>query len=396
MRRLLRPSIIGLALVICGVWIARSTEWTDVQLPASPTGEAATNPFYAVQRFSRSLGARGSWDRVLTIPPTTSVIVLSDWRWNLIESRRIALEHWVESGGRLVVDEGLFSDGDGFEKWSGIDWQWPKEAKEAATFGLNPCRRFREEGSSIPAGSTELHWMCVVDNAVTLTATRAPLWALRAEDGGELQAMRVAVGKGTVTVINATPFTYRNLLDGDHGWLFVAATELRRGDDVHFLSEESHPSLLALIWLYGRPVVLLSFVLVGFALWRGGIRFGPLAPTPALARRSLAEQIRGTGQFTLRHGGGDALHAAAVRALDEAAERRVSNYTRLSAKERAARLSEITGFERNALAAAIYHPGLRRSHELRSTIALLESARRILVAPGERRTRHLSKHHGTA
>jgi hypothetical protein len=382
MRRLLLPSVIVLSLVIFGVWIARNTEWTDVQLPASPKGEAATNPFYAVQRFARSLGARASWDRVLTIPSPTAVIVLSDWRWNLIESRRVALEHWVESGGRLVVDEGLFSEGDVFEKWSGIDWQWPKETRDVSTFGVNPCHKFRQEGSSIPAGSTDPHWMCVVDDDLTLTTTRAPLWALRAEDGGQVQAMRVAVGKGTVTVINATPFTHRNLLDGDHGWLFVTATDLRRGDDVHFLSEERHASLLALVWLYGRPVVLLSSVLVGFSLWRGGVRFGPLAATPELARRSLAEQIRGTGEFALRHGGSDALHAAAVRALDEAAARHVSNYSRLSAKERAARLSEITGFDQNALAAAIYHPGLRRPHELRTTIALIETARRIVVASG--------------
>ena len=380
MRRLQMPFVVGLALVIFGVWIARNTEWADVQLPTPLKGEAATNPFYASERFARSLGARASWDRVLTIPPSTSVIVLADWRWNLIQSRRVALEHWVESGGRLVVDEGLFAEGDVFERWSGIDWQWPKQTKEAPTFGRNPCRRFREEGTSIPGGSsTDLHWMCMVDDESTLVTTRAPVWALRAEQGGQVQAMRVAVGKGSVTVINATPFTHRNLLDGDHGWLFVAATELRRGDDVHFLSEESHPQLLALIWLYGRPVVLLSFVLVGFVLWRGGVRFGPLAATPALARRSLAEQIRGTGQFALRYGSGDALHAAAVRALDEAAERRVAHYARLSAKERAARLSAITGFDQNALAAAIYHPGLRRPHELRNTIGLLEAARRIIV-----------------
>jgi hypothetical protein len=382
MRRGLIPLVVGVALVILGVWIARNTEWTDVQLPTSLKGEAATDPFYAAERFARSLGARASWDRVLTVPPTTSVIVLSDWRWNLIESRRVALERWVESGGRLVVDAGLFSEGDVFEKWSGIDWHWrkPAETKGPSPVGRYPCKKFREEGTSVPGGSSpDLHWMCEVDDESTLVTTAPAVWALRDERGADVQAMRVAVGKGTVTVLNTSPFTYRSLLDGDHGWLFVAATDLRRGDDVRFLSEESHASLLALLWIYGRPVVLLSFVLIGFALWRGGIRFGPLAAIPEPARRSLAEQIRGTGQFALRHGSGDALHAAAVRALDEAAERRVSNYARLSAKERAARLSEITGFDRNALAAAIYHPGLRRSHELRSTIGLLEAARRILV-----------------
>jgi hypothetical protein len=111
-------------------------------------------------------------------------------------------------------------------------------------------------------------------------------------------------------------------------------------------------------------------------LWGGGVWFGPLAAMPDPARRSLAEQICGTGQFALRNGSGDSLHAASVRALDEAAQRRIPTYAQLSADERAAALARLTGFDRNALVAAVHHAGVRRSHELRNRIALLEAARR--------------------
>jgi hypothetical protein len=123
-------------------------------------------------------------------------------------------------------------------------------------------------------------------------------------------------------------------------------------------------------------------------LWRGGVRFGPLASPPGTARRSLAEQIRGTGQFALRHGSGDPLHTASARALEEAAQRRVPGYAGLSASERTAALVRLTGVDQDSLAAALYHPGLRRSHELRSTIALLEAARRTLIE-------HTRVSHGT-
>ena len=132
--------------------------------------------------------------------------------------------------------------------------------------------------------------------------------------------------------------------------------------------------MLALLWRYGAPVVTLALTLLALVLWRGGVRFGPLAAAPDAARRSLVEQIRGTGQFTLRHGGWSSLHAASIRALDEAAQRRVPSYTSLSPVERVAALSRLTGLDRNALAAAV-QPG-RRSHDLRNTIALLEAARR--------------------
>ena len=108
-------------------------------------------------------------------------------------------------------------------------------------------------------------------------------------------------------------------------------------------------------------------------------RFGPLVEPPPGARRSLAEQIRGTGQFALRHGAGDALHAACARALQEAAKRRIAGYLHLSAGERLSALARVTGFDRHALAAALHHAGSRRSHELRNTIALMEAARRQVM-----------------
>ena len=73
---------------------------------------------------------------------------------------------------------------------------------------------------------------------------------------------------------------------------------------MHFLSEEEHSSILALMWYLGWPVVLLALALIALALWRNSVRFGPLVAVPEQARRSLAEQIRGTGLFVIRFGGG--------------------------------------------------------------------------------------------
>jgi hypothetical protein len=128
--------------------------------------------------------------------------------------------------------------------------------------------------------------------------------------------------------------------------------------------------------------VFLGLAAIALALWRNSARFGPLANEPPTARRSLAEQIRGTGQFALRHGDGESLHAASLRALTEAAARRVPGYLRLSPSDRAAALARLTGFERDAFTAAAYHAGLRTANELRHTIAFLETARReILNSP---------------
>ena len=377
-----RTSVIALLVAVPLValvwWVASHTYWVDIKVPRAPAGEAVVNPFYPAQRLAEALGARTAWDRTLTIPPTDSVMVLSDWHWSLSAGRRQALEHWVESGGRLVVDATLAGSEKEFERWSGIVRAYLKEndrPKPARPADDQECRQFQEERDGKPVGASDaLRWVCDVDDESSLSSERTAAWALR--DASGVQAMRLQVGRGSVTVINATPFRRWHLFDGDHGWLFVAATQLRRGDELHFLAEGTQPSLLALMWLHGGPVVALALALLALVLWRGGVRFGPLAAPPATARRSLAEQIRGSGQFALRHGGGEPLLAAAGRALDEAAQRRIPGYVRLSTKARASALAQLTGFDLHALAAAIHGARLRRPQELRSTIALLEAARR--------------------
>src|SRR5262245_30082572 len=345
-------------------------------------GEAATNPFYAAQRFADALGSRNAWDRVFTTPSTDAVIVMSSWHWSLSSGRRDALKRWVESGGRLVVGSSL-ADGDGdFEHWTGIATDYREvnvDVERSSSARDESCRSFNEEREARrgDARTVATYWLCDFDTFSSLTTSRRPAWALRDKLG--LQVVRTTVGRGHVTVINSEPFRYRGLFDGDHARFFVDVTELRGRDDVHFLSEDDHPSLLALTWRYGGSVVVLSLAFVALALWRTGVRLGPLAAPLQAARRSLAEQIRGTGQFALRHGSGNALHAASVRALDEAAARRVAGYARLSAKERGAALAELTGLDRHALLKAIHHEGARRASELRDTIALLEAARRLTL-----------------
>jgi hypothetical protein len=126
-------------------------------------------------------------------------------------------------------------------------------------------------------------------------------------------------------------------------------------------------------------VVLLILALIALALWRNSVRFGPLVAEPERARRSLAEQIRGTGLFVIRFGGGRALHAAAVRALNEAARRRIGAYSRLSASERIEAMARLTGADVSALGPAVNNGSARRTHELRQAIALIESVRRRLL-----------------
>ncbi len=298
----------------------------------------------------------------------------------MLAGRRERLQRWVASGGRLVIDRSLIGGQKELEQWAGMSRYVLSTAAvkraDQAHFERCPTLTLASDSPLSAQPHTQFK-VCGLDRISGLRSSRKASWVLRDGTSG-IQALRVPVGLGSVTFINSTPFGNRDLLEGDHAALFVAATQLRAGDPVWFLTEEPGASLLSLIWTTGAPVVLLLLAFIAAWLWRASVRFGPpFAPTE-LARRSLAEQIRGTGQFTLRFGGGQALYAAEVRALQESADRRIPGYSRLDGAQRIEQLAQLSGIESSALAAALNLSTPRRQGELRHGLALLESIRRTL------------------
>ena len=375
-------AVFALFVLLVAAWIVANTEWGDVEIPSPLRGEAVTNPFYAAQKLVASLGATGERREALGDTPIDAVVVLSTWGWDIDQDRRADFERWVEAGGRLVVDAALISGSDAFERWTGItraeEEVDPDEDLFQAPEIVEPCVPLDEVGAEVDEESTAVYSACNFDYASWFETNKRVLWGL--SDGGYLLAARVAVGQGTVTVINGVPFVYRELFEGDHGELLAAAADLRGGDHVVFMSEADVASLPELVWRYGAPVVAVLLLWIALGLWRGAMRFGPLVAPTERARRSLAEQVLGTGRFALRIGGGAALAAAARRALHEAAARRIVGYERLTVAAKARAVAGLARVDAGELAAALDPELSSRALELRAKLALLEAARRELVS----------------
>ncbi len=243
-------------------------------------------------------------------------------------------------GGRRL--SGGYPD---FTNWSGVANKNTEEEDEDADDGdgegdaeapaqepeepRDPCGPVVEMRHGRSTGAAP-HRLCDAWSYSPLETSRPPDWAL-GDDAG-LQVVRMAMGRGSVTVINARPFRWRNLFRGDHGWLFVHAAQLKRGDAVSSCRRtpiprcSRSPGVMARrSWCWGWPA---SPRLCGADPIGTGLHRPAAAP-----RRSLAEQIRGTGRFLARRDVG-ALHAAAVRALDEEAARRISGYATRSLEAR--------------------------------------------------------------
>lgn len=377
-----------LAVAALVTWIARNTYWTTMLVPQPLRGEAATNPFYAAEHFARSLGARSERLQDLRkLRDGAGVLVLANWNWSVIPSRRVAIEQWVENGGRLVLDGRLVEGDRHLRRWSGLSRVRVRAGGKVVSNadddpvseggeGCGPVTVKQDVAGS--SGARHEYRVCTLPVLRALLSERTPQWSLA--DGEGFQAVRVGVGRGSVTWLNAAPFLYRDLMDADHGLLFVAVTQLHAGDTVMFLSEEEEPSLLALMWKHGAPVLLILLLCLAATLWRNGVRFGPPVRASFPVRRSLAEQIKGTSEFVRRFGGGRALHAAAVRSLNESAARRIPRYHSMTAEQRFAALARLTGSGAERLAETVNYSGPRKAHELRKALELIERTRRQLEA----------------
>ena len=385
MRRLpVAPIVVAVAVLLVALLIVANTEWGEVTLPAPLRGEAASNPFYAAERLVALLGATSELREALDDTSVSAVVVLSTWGWDIDAARRTELERWVEAGGRLVVDAALVTGSDAFEEWSGVararEEDLPRGERDplqARRFFATCATLYEIDYDAAPAEPMEYE-LCNFDRSSWLESAEPWQWALG--DDEVLQVVRVAVGEGSVTVINGVPFVYRDIFVGDHGPLLAAATQLRVGDHIVFMSEDDVSSLLELVWRHGAPVVGALLLFVALALWRGAMRFGPLLAPVERARRSLGEQILGTGRFVMRVGAGAGLHAAAVRALHEAAARRIGGYERLSPADRAGAVARLAAVDADALAAALESG---RKPDLRGTLAFLESTRRQLIVKNQ-------------
>jgi len=389
--------LLAALLVALAVWVGMNTEWTEVDVRTPAKGEAFTNELYATQQLLRQLGAKVVKPEGLAqLPPRDATLFLSSWHWDLFPQRERLLRAWVQQGGHLVLNAEMLSS-ERLQSWLPIhqveeheeeDENDESSADKAASAPAKPraaaaghpeeaCERVAESEGVRPHEGV-YRQLCGGHGYLRVQSKQAPQWSVEGRRGYDL--IRVAVGQGSVTVF--TPrglFTNRLVLKGDNDWLAMAALQVRRGGEVWFVSEEARQPLLAWVWTNAWVTVLLGLLALCAALWRGAVRFGPLAAQAVPGRRSMVEQVTGTAQF-LRQRGADALHAAQVRALDEAAKSHLRDYARMDRNARAQAIAKVTGIDAPLLSRALDRTLKRSGRELPPTLEVLETARRRIKA----------------
>lgn len=409
-----------LALAGGAWWLSANTEWVETDVPRAAQGEARDNPVYAFEQMLRRLGMSVAHHEALgTMPPPRARLVLLSSDWALIPDRAGQLHQWVLRGGHLVLVQGADWEDTALAEWvpvDGVDVKAAGQARPPAR-DLGAAALGRTELASSPPlwGDTERIAACFAfspERSLRLKPGHAATWTLTRVDGTAStravvalqdqalralqakpappvkptpQTLRVSVGQGSVTVLNAGAGLFHNdpALRCDNPLLLAAAVQAEPGATAWVYLHEKREALLPWLWQRGWIAIVAGLLALAAALWRGAVRFGlRLAPAPRL-RRSISEQVRGLAAY-LQRGGREALLGAQQRALDEVAARRLVRYSRLPLPERARAVAAATGLAADALSRAMSAKFCTRA-ELAQYLPLLETARRRLQETPEER-----------
>jgi hypothetical protein len=374
-------------------WIAMHSYWADITVPTPPRGEAALNPYYGLERLARELGSNARQIPSLRVlPPPSGILYINNFRDDFLHHSVDSLEPWVRSGGRLVIVGTYPWSSEGLRSWSGITSAkfhpdrsaTPKSRPEPSSLSPDAdCAPLSERING--EQSTESLLACSRYAIVSFESKGIPAWGL-SNAQGVVQALRMNVGSGSVTAVGpGALFDNWGVARHDDARIFVAATQLKKGDEISILNPTRAEPLLLLIWRLAAPAVLFFGVAAVLIILRNLPRFGPPVPLPPAARRSLAEQIQGNARFAWATRKLAPLRLAEVRALDEAAINRIAAFATFNPRRRSNVLAETTGLDAEGLHAALTGLQHREAKIERDAIELLERARRLLKTskPGE-------------
>jgi hypothetical protein len=395
-------ALAGAALVLLLVWVASHLRPTTQEEERPPTGEARWNTHYVLEHLIRELGGTFTRaDDLTRLPPLGATLWLDVWAWEAGPQHSEQLRAWVDQGGHLVVPSSLLgvqhrpqrADTAASQVSGATDdtlpWIPLRHADAATPQGRTlqrpagqACFALTEWGSAGPYlqdAPTPAPWTwCAPSLSWGLQPLEgAPRWALRSE--GVSPFMRVRLGLGSVTAYPLpTPFEDARLVDPGRPHIAAALLQLRPGTQVWLLGQASREPLWTWLWHRGAVAVVLGALALAAALWRQGVRFGPLSAPDLRGRRSMAEQIQGTARFLWRHEPA-ALHGATLAALDSLSERRCPAYRAAAADARVRWLARIGPIEAPTLRTAMDPQRRRRHADWMHDIHTLETARRGLL-----------------
>ena len=310
-----------------------------------PSPEAQANPYLAAEHFLRLQGLAveraNGLERLASLPAKGNSLLLLGERGNMSPRQAGQLLDWARSGGHLlVVAEAL----------------WDEETGKSGDLLLDrlPIHQVLSDEPDAPAPArknkapdlTKLY----VDNDT------APVYfsfetdfnlidpkhlaQFSANSARASHLMQLDLGEGSVTVITDSDlWKTPNIGKHDNAWLLWY---LNQGTAVTLLFNSDFEDLFTLLLRYFPQALVALIALVALALWRAGMRHGPIRPPASNARRQLQEHLKASADFLLRRSGHGTLLHALQRDILRTARRRHPGFEHLDNAEQWRVLEHLT------------------------------------------------------
>lgn len=306
----------ALALLAVVAWWRSTHVRVQKTLDLPPIGEAAYNPLYALRKTLEHAGAKVESRQRLSLPtmalkPGDTVLMLSD-AGTLSAQDTDAVLRWVAEGGHLILQ---------VSSYSRASTRSERSSTLLGELGVGIAKPFGD-CVHLQHRGTKTTLFC---GAPRIAIGKDEPTAARLRDGdGQDVMVRLAHGRGTVDVLSNLTFLTRSQLENKAN-AALARQLLQPGHGmgtVHLIYRAQMPALWQMLLEKAWPVWVPLVIALFAWLWARMQRFGPLLPSPSLARRSLIEHVQAAGEHVLRYGRGHLLYDAVKQAFDARLRRR--------------------------------------------------------------------------
>lgn len=370
---------IGLLVLIviaaAGVLLFQRLEHYQEVVNQGPSPEARANPYLAADTFLRQRSIPVKVIETLHVLPDTrqqaQTLMLLDSREHMTPAEVERVLAWTRAGGRLLfVAEQLWDENKGRSGDLLLD---QIHIRQFLTRDLREQDRRREMDMNKPViplspavpAPAETPWpeltRLYVENETDPAylgfdpafhlddpQDKAQSWANSADATHMLQ---MVYGQGLITVItDADLWKTRAIGKYDNAWLLWYLTQ---DSAVTQLLHTEHADLFSLITKHFPLALTALALLMLLALWRAGMRQGPLQPTPERARRQLTEHLRASADFLLRRKGQQALLRALQSDILRRARQRHPGFEGLAVAQQWQALAQLTRQPTSAVGQAL-------------------------------------------
>ncbi len=315
-----KRGLIALLIVAALIGVVLLWRWAFVkverEIDLPPIGEAAYNPLYALKKTLENAGQKvQSRQRLdlaqMTLAPRDTVVMLGDGSQLGTRDTETLLD-WVSRGGHLVLAAPAFET----DAKPGAQRRLLDRLGVAALDAQEPCMRLAHRGKETTLFCGDTRFAPADEDAVIARMRDAA-------NQGDVY-VRLRYGYGSADVVSDLGFLTNGSLENEANVAFarqVLQPNFGAGT-VHLIYRADMPPWWRLLLERGWPVWVPLLIALFAWLWARMQRFGPLLPSPALARRSLVEHVRAAGEHAMRYGRGPALYQAVREAFDARLRRR--------------------------------------------------------------------------